>query len=586
MFLLKSRNLLIFLVVCLISCHQTTDRQFDQIEQELSFQPDSAYTRLSAIASKDLRPASRRARYALLMSLAMDKSYIDTDDDSLVQVAVNYYQRFGNEREKMLAYYSLGRVQRNAGKNTEAIITFLHTKDLAESISDLHYLGLSTRNIAALYGECNDEDSELQYYIQSSDAFMSCGEVYYAAYSQLGEARTYMAKGLTQYADSVLTILENYAREKDQYLLGLVLMDCALNLMKVSKGNAKQVIKLYKEADSLKVVSKKTVDYGTVALAFEQLQKPDSADYYITMARQTAKTRLDSTHLFNSLYLLYNSRRDYKTANEHLVKGLEIHNQLVYKKENQQVANAISAHSQQKAARHAEVARYRLYLVFLSLLAVFALLCVLVLVTKARRCQIREKNRIILEKEQRIDEELANVQEISEQLQDLRDNQSEMAKTIKDLMEEKIAIVKRCADAYERVKNEPKKNPRDPYRYLDEDPLKKQTEEMQSFLNALNQIRKDDTLFGVLEESVNKWRGDLMKKLRAACANNSQLRPKFSDDDLRILMLLYAGIPDRTIAFLMDMTCSAIRTRKSRYKERLMQNDIPDGLFFLQELAQ
>ena len=89
MFLLKSRNLLIFLVVCLISCHQTTDRQFDQIEQELSFQPDSAYTRLSAIASKDLRPASRRARYALLMSLAMDKSYIDTDDDSLVQVAVN-----------------------------------------------------------------------------------------------------------------------------------------------------------------------------------------------------------------------------------------------------------------------------------------------------------------------------------------------------------------------------------------------------------------------------------------------------------------------------------------------------------------
>ena len=52
-----------------------------------------------------------------------------------------------------------------------------------------------------------------------------------------------------------------------------------------------------------------------------------------------------------------------------------------------------------------------------------------------------------------------------------------------------------------------------------------------------------------------------------------------------MLMLFYAGIPDRTIAFLMEMTCAAVRTRKSRYKERFAQKDCPGGNKYLQELA-
>lgn len=75
-----------------------------------------------------------------------------------------------------------------------------------------------------------------------------------------------------------------------------------------------------------------------------------------------------------------------------------------------------------------------------------------------------------------------------------------------------------------------------------------------------------------------------MLKLRKAC--EKMTRPKFSEDDYRIIMLVYAGIPDRTIAFLMDMTCAAVRTRKTRYKERLVQNDIPNGLFYVQEMTR
>lgn len=585
LFLKRTLLSLVFFIV-IGSCEQAIDRRFDQIEQDLSFQPDSAYAKLSGISIEGLRPESRRARYALLMSLARDKSYIDVADDSLVQIAVNYYQRHGSAHEIMLALYSLGRVQRNAKNNTGAIISFLQAKELAEELSDYHYIGLSSWNIAGLYGECNDEDTELRYYQESKKAFFIVKEESNAFYSQFGEARVYMSKGLSTTADSVLNRVEEFARNNhDGYLLSQLLKDKALNLLTIQSPNPRNTITLYKEASNLGLMEKETVDYGALALAYEMINIPDSVTFFLNLANNVAKTTLDSAHLYNTLIKIYNNRGNYRAANEMMKNGVDLHNRLIYNRENLQIANAISSYNQQKAIRQSEIAHYRQKLNIISLIALLALFCVLILVIINRKRQIQEKNRIIREKEQKIEDDIANIQEVSEQLRNVRDNQSEMAKTIKDLISEKIAIVKQCADAYEAVKNEPRENPRDPYRYLDVDPVKKKTEEINNFLQALDRIRNDDTLFSVLEESVNKWHGDIMVKLRLACAKETMRKPKFDENDFRILMLIYAGIPDRTISFLMDMTCSAVRTRKMRYKERLIQEDISNGAFFVQEMA-
>ena len=46
-------------------------------------------------------------------------------------------------------------------------------------------------------------------------------------------------------------------------------------------------------------------------------------------------------------------------------------------------------------------------------------------------------------------------------------------------------------------------------------------------------------------------------------------------------MLSFAGIPDRTIAFLLDMTCGAVRTRKTRCKEKLLSFDSDEMTRFI-----
>lgn len=582
----KGSFLVFFFLLVVASCGKRIDVQLGEIEKEVELTPSSAYHRLLNIDAGELRPESRRARYALLMSLAMDKSFIDVTDDSLAQIAVKYYGSHRDSYHQMLSWYSLGRVQSNASNKPGAIVSFLRAKELAETLSEWHYYGLATRNMAVLYESCRDYDRELYYYHLSSEAFEKTHEPFYAVYSIQGQARAYMAKGHFDTADSLLLTVEAYARkESNRPLLASVLKDRAYIQMTPEKGNPREVLLLYNEVRGLGIPAKYSSDYRTLAIAHEYLGHKDSVKYYLDLAEQSAKTLLDSIHVYNTKYRIQINRHNYHEANAQIERGLDLHNKFVYNAENQQIANAISNYSHQEAVRLSDLAHYRLVLFVVSSITVFALLGVIVLVVINKKRQIREKNRIIIEKEQRIEEELALIQDISEDLQVVRGDRSEMAKTINALIGEKIAIVKICADSYESVKAEPKVNPRDPYSYLDIDPQKKKEEQMENFLTALDSFRRDEALFSVLEESVNKWRNNIMLRLRQVCSTESMAKPRFAESDFRILMLTYAGIPDRTIAFLMDMTCAAVRTRKSRYKERLVQPDIPAGEKFVQEMV-
>lgn len=562
-----------------VSCERAIDRQLDEAEQVLAVQPQEAFNKLSAVDPGGIHRESRRARYALLLSLARDKSYIDVANDSLIQTAVKYYKSHGSLSDRMLAWYSLGRVQRNAGNNTGAIISFLQAKELAEVIPDKHYYGLATKNMAELYAAVHDYDTELYYYQESSKAFLETGEPYYRAYSMLGEARAEMARGKYELADSLLISLEEYAKaETHTSLLASVLKTRALTYMNQEREEPDKVILFSREAQQMGFPPEYVDGFGTLAMAFEFLHQEDSVNYYLSLAEECTKTLTDSIQLCNTKYGLFDYKKQYLEANRQLEKGVALHNRLVFNRENQQIANSISAFSRQEAIQQALVSHHRLELLLLSSVTILALLGAIVMILLNRRRQIREKDK-------KIEEDLAQILEITEELQEVRANHSEMAKAINDLIAEKIAVVKMCADAYEEVKNAPKENPRDPYRYLDEDPIQKKTEEMQHFLLALDNFRKDDSLFAVLEDSVNKWRDNIMHKLRCDYSKESMGKAGFTEDDFKMLMLFYAGIPDRTIAFLMDMTCVAVRTRKSRYKERFAQKDCPGGAYYLQVLA-
>ena len=73
----------------MVSCtdHEVI-RQLDDVEAYLSEHPDSALSVLDSMSAESIRGREANAKFALLYSMALDKSYIDATDDSLINIAV------------------------------------------------------------------------------------------------------------------------------------------------------------------------------------------------------------------------------------------------------------------------------------------------------------------------------------------------------------------------------------------------------------------------------------------------------------------------------------------------------------------
>ena len=134
------------------SCsHTPTAEELNKAEQLMTEAPDSAEKILNAIPRRNLKSRAQKARFALLYSQAMDKCYIDTDNDSLISVAVKYYSKRGSDHEKALAYYYESVVYRNA-KNTDAQVeSLVKAQQYAEKTTDHFLNGLIYSKQGQLY---------------------------------------------------------------------------------------------------------------------------------------------------------------------------------------------------------------------------------------------------------------------------------------------------------------------------------------------------------------------------------------------------------------------------------------------------
>ena len=78
----------------------------------------------------------------MLYSQALDKNYIDKTNDSLINIAVDYYRQTDEVRSKFLSYYYKGRIHWNAEENPEAMLAFMEAEQLVDALGDEYYAGL------------------------------------------------------------------------------------------------------------------------------------------------------------------------------------------------------------------------------------------------------------------------------------------------------------------------------------------------------------------------------------------------------------------------------------------------------------
>ena len=114
-------------IILLVGCNSTVSRNQELIsaEQLMEERPDSSLIILQGIDTMSLKSSADKALYSLLYVQAQDKNYIDTQDISQIQRAVDFYKDRDDEYHKMLSYYYLARIQENTKEYSKAIINLL-----------------------------------------------------------------------------------------------------------------------------------------------------------------------------------------------------------------------------------------------------------------------------------------------------------------------------------------------------------------------------------------------------------------------------------------------------------------------------
>lgn len=128
----------ILFVFCFFSCQRHSDNweKICDIENYIESRPDSALAVLKAIDVENLSSNEEKAKYALYMSMALDKNYIDKTDFDVLRPAIDYYEDHGSATDKLRTFYYQGRIFQNIGDNAEAINSFIISLNLGDESDD------------------------------------------------------------------------------------------------------------------------------------------------------------------------------------------------------------------------------------------------------------------------------------------------------------------------------------------------------------------------------------------------------------------------------------------------------------------
>ena len=183
-----------------------TSKVLADVESYISDRPDSALCVLESLDSDVLNTRRLRAHHALLHAMALDKNYIDVTDDSLANVAVNYYQKHGKTKYLARSLYYKALAHYYAKDYEVAIVDATRAENIARE-SDSLYLGFTKVLQADIYISNHNEVEELTCLEEAAMIYNNIGAAYYENVATFRLAQSCINNNFYDRAHELLTRL-------------------------------------------------------------------------------------------------------------------------------------------------------------------------------------------------------------------------------------------------------------------------------------------------------------------------------------------------------------------------------------------
>ena len=403
--------------------------------------PDSAWAVLNTLSPDEMGQNRTRAHYALLYTQAQDKTYRDETNDSLINIAVDYYRHTDDARRKFLSYYYKGRVHFNAKDYLNAISCYMEAEQLADAVGDDYLTGLLYAELGRIYRLYYDYPKSLEAYQKAAECYERVGKIRHRNYMWYNRSIVY--RNINKYDESerLLRMTLDSAKENgDNTLIGFCMGSLVMSF--IEQNRMLEAKSFYEE---LKLVVDE--DYGSPSFLGKLAQLHASEGDFVQAqkcleqgwSRATDKT--DSVSLYISSSEVYNLQDNGKETYQNLMKGMELQNQETYQALQQPVLTVQRDYLSERLEFEAYKLRTRKLLNLVTTLFFLLLLVVVVYVSvRVFKKQKKESEQVIshLENEnEKIEKERSEIASALQQLDEDKRNADRKIAILKEEIDKK-----------------------------------------------------------------------------------------------------------------------------------------------------
>lgn len=322
--------MLIFMVI-LTSCSRTDTQlkgQLDLIESIIEEDGEQAYKMLKGLNRDSISSKSEYALYSLLMSMAMDKNYIDITSDSIIAPAVEYYRKHGSNDHKMKALYYRGVIERNAGNNESALEYFVKAEQYVPKTEDYLFAGRIYSAKQQIYRAIYDLPKSLTAQKLAYKNFSLAKDTSRIINSLINTTSLYISLNQLDSAKYTLDTLKTYWKKLDLVQKNLFYSNLLIFTKKHNKKNLNYILSSYLKD----VPEKESINWIIVADSYFECNNIDSTLYSLSKYKEYHSSTANKDPVyFHILSCIEKESGRYQRAYDALSKYINLTNQQNYK---------------------------------------------------------------------------------------------------------------------------------------------------------------------------------------------------------------------------------------------------------------
>lgn len=598
-------NWMVILSIVFTGCTQKKDAaqtllpSLVKAEHIMYEHPDSALHILQEMQMPASSDKLQNATWALLMTQAKYKNYLEQPSDSLINVAYDFFMQQEDAQRRAMVLYYKGVLYKEAGEVEKTQKFYLMATEEVDKMEDYQLAHLIYIELGELYvfqGLYNDAlknfEKALHYAeLANNDKYICSSYISLAkatsALNQMNTSIGYYQKAI-QLAEKV----------KDNYLCS-----CAMNELAGIYTRIKDYQSALEYAQkALKLENTTNIEslgqnFLVVGKIYYHLNIPDSAYYYLNKALYSPSIYTVRS-AYQGLYYLSRDNQEYEKMSVYCEQLLNYQDSVQVLNKSRELAEIQKKYDQQKIINeNSRLEMDKKNMLNMILLAGIGIVMGIAVMIYVYQKKLLRKERLLQRKEEEINQNTIKIHEnemiivrnrnwmeeltvqieenkgVQEQLEERHKALAEIQQQNESLKQENETLQKNI-DKYSSTLNE-KSNELNRLEVLAKE--NQRLRDRETYLSSL--LIKDIKVIKNLKDKkapIDVWQWEEIKKNINLLFDNytirlSQVIPSMTESDLQICCLIKLRFSNPDIADILDISPTSVSKRRFRLKERIIQ---------------